>query len=144
MSQTNNLDKIHELVRRTNSSYGEARYALEVNNGDEVRALSYLESRRNSSRSGAQGGWRVVRNIFIAIGATFMTLFITSVIIVGIVVSRIDRVIINDPHERNIVTVDKHNGFSVEVKEKEGNQEEYGGILIEKVNGEEIRIRLQK
>lgn len=57
------LRKIDEVVKRTNCSYEEAKYALEKHDGDVVGAIIFIEKSKNSSVHIKNKGEEVINEI---------------------------------------------------------------------------------
>ena len=87
--ETNNLQKIDEILKRTNTDYSTAKVALDAANGDVLEAIIIIESQQkgNTSSSGSVRGEQIMtqlKDILAKGNATKLTIKKNNEVIINI------------------------------------------------------------
>lgn len=61
--ENNNLQKIDEILRRTNADYSTAKEALEAANGDVLEAIIIIENQQKGSSAGSNRGEQIMNQL---------------------------------------------------------------------------------
>ena len=85
--ENNNLNKIDEILKRTNTDYGTAKEALEAANGDVLEAIILIENQQKGRTSGSFKGEQIMaqlKDILAKGNATKLTIKKNNEVIINI------------------------------------------------------------
>ena len=85
--ENDNLQKIDEILRRTNTDYATAKEALDAANGDVLEAIILIEGRQKGGRSGSNRGEQIMsqlKDILAKGNATKLTIKKNNEVIINI------------------------------------------------------------